>query len=141
MNVRNGFYISFITILGVSLFIVLFHTTHAQESIAETDFNVIPSPIEIVSVSEALLQSVENNDIEALNNTQEVYFEANDQYKQIPGIINVYETPDGWGYQVENHLSDRIEFIGYGTNAEAYTYTIDFPPVIATSTDESIINI
>lgn len=37
--------------------------------------------------------------------------------------VNVYEGPTGKGYQVVTEYADRIEYVGYGPQAEVYTYT------------------
>lgn len=48
--------------------------------------------------------------------------------------VNVYEGKDGSGYQVVTEYDDRIEYVGYGAEAEAYTETRFKPSIIATST-------
>lgn len=42
--------------------------------------------------------------------------------------VNVYEAPEGKGYQIVTEYPDRTEYQGYGPQAERFTY------VIATST-------
>lgn len=93
-----------------------------------------PVQIEILPVEEAVEKSVLMQNFKYLEVAQEVYFGDNEEYKQIIGVINVYESPEGWGYQVVQELPDRIEYIGYGPESENYTYTIDLGSV-ATSTD------
>ena len=48
--------------------------------------------------------------------------------------VNVYESPNGTGYQIVTEYPDRIEYIGFGRYAEDYTRTELISPFIASST-------
>lgn len=79
-------------------------------------------------------------DEKLLKDSQEIVFFEKNEYLQVKDLINVYQSPDGWGYQTVEKLQDKIIYIGYGINSKDYTYTVDIPAVnsIASSTKSSV---
>ncbi len=75
-------------------------------------------------------------DEKLLKDSQEIVFFEKKEYLQVKDMINVYQSPDGWGYQTVEKLQDKIIYTGYGINSKDYTYTVDIPAVnsIASST-------
>lgn len=80
------------------------------------------------------------NDEKLLKDSQEIVFFEKKEYLQVKDMINVYQSPDGWGYQTVEKLQDKIIYTGYGINSKDYTYTVDISAVtsIASSTKPRI---
>jgi len=56
---------------------------------------------------------------------QEEFYIEKGEYQQVKGLVHVYESPQGWGYQTIEDLGDRVIYVGYGANAQDYTYTFE----------------
>jgi len=58
------------------------------------------------------------------------------EFLQVKDQVNVYQTPDGWGFQTINFYDSHVEYVGYGQDAKEYTYIVDTIVYVASSTDD-----
>lgn len=90
-------------------------------------------------ISDQVLQYDPVTEIASIKEIQDNLFLVEGKYEQVKDIINVYESPDGWGYQTVQKYSDRVEYTGYGPNAKDYTYIESIPTLSASSTKPGLL--
>lgn len=147
-----GFLIAFIFgLLTVNAQEIIINDTPLSDVVildtADTSINLDLNYIEPLRPAPDLSQSVlslKNKNIlkdeKLLKDAQEIVFFEKKEYLQVKDLINVYQSPDGWGYQTVEKLQNKIIYTGYGINAQDYTYTVDISPidVVASSTKPSV---
>lgn len=143
----KGFIFFFVGILIACLFAVF--TAHAQEviindtplsevtisvpvsdEVSSGDISDIANSNVVVVTADVIVSDLKsdidlNTSLDVIEKTQERIFDLQGEYEQVKGIVNVYQSSEGFGYQVVEKLQDKLIYTGYGVNAENYTYIVD----------------
>jgi len=85
-----------------------------------------------IPVHAQILDFTKQSEVLDLKIQQATLYENEGRYEQIPGVVNVYQSPEGWGYQTIAFYSDRVEYVGYGVQSKDYTFTIPITPASST---------
>jgi len=95
--------------------------------------------IDIATLQADVKSALITDDPIALEQAQNEYMQYRDEYYQVKTgdtLINVYQSPEGWGYQTVQTLKDNVQFTGYGAHADDYTYSATLPATSSTSISE-----
>jgi len=113
-----------------------------EETVPPTDIIVIPDLNKQLSdLTNELETAVIQDDKLLIEQKQTDIYAITGEYEQIKigseEKINVYESPDGWGYQTVEKLPDQIIYTGYGPQADNYTLSVPLSlPTKSTSTSD-----
>jgi len=110
-----------------------------EEVTPPTDIIIIPDlNQQLTDLSNELETAVLSDDPILIEQKQTDIYMLKGEYEQVKlggeEKINVYESPDGWGYQLVEKLKDQIIYTGYGPYASEYTKTILIDTIVSSST-------
>jgi len=126
--------------IGIAILLSSIAQVYAQENTLEfmgtieTQLpaeEVLPIKTEKEIIIETLYSAVDLIDVDTIIIEQEKFFGLENEYLQVKGAdsnVNVYESPDGWGYQVVFIDKLGVQYVGYGPKAEDYTYSKKYLP-------------